>query len=239
MTAVERCFTEFVNVVQKLVVPAVERRRVNAYPDPGPAFSERLRGLGLVPERFYRGGMTFDPKRAEILMDEIDANPPRELLELGCGNTTAILCALGYKHGFNVTSLENHPDSIGYVNYLLEGLPFRNRTNILRCGFARHSYPDGERYWWYDVDLGKLGKTYDLVFVDGPMKSLVGRNGALPEVWPFLASGWRLFLDDAKVPKGKATLAEWQRYFPGIEVQPYEKVWGCLAKVTPQPGSTT
>ena len=170
----------------------------------------------------------------EIILREVANRPPARVLEVGAGNTTALLAALSAKYGFEVVSLENHIGTLGYVDYLLEGLPFRDRADIRCCGFARRHYADGTGYWWYDVDVATLGGLFDLVFVDGPMSRLVGRNGALPSVWKHLAAGWRLYLDDANRPHEKVALEEWRKHFPSIHVQMLsDDEWpGCLARIT-------
>ena len=108
---------------------------------------ERIRSLGLRPEKMYLGAMVHEPWRSELVMDDIERLPPREVIECGAGNSTTWLLALGARLGFEVTSLENHPDSIGYIKYLLEGTLLAQRFDTKPYGFARYRKPDGSGYW--------------------------------------------------------------------------------------------
>jgi SAM-dependent methyltransferase len=218
MSALDWSFTRIVNFVQKHVVPMMEKR-LPKYAEPDAAFVERIRALGLRPEKMYLGAMVHEPWRSGLVMDDIESSPPSQVIECGAGNSTTCLLALGAKLGFGLTSLENHPDSIAYIRYLLEETPFARSFNTDTCGFTRFYKPDGCTYWWYDVDLAKLGKTFDFVLVDGPMSTMVGRGGALYRLWDYLAPGARIYVDDANRPHERKIIAEWKRDFPAIDVQ--------------------
>ena len=165
-------------------------------------FVRRMQGLGIdMDEIGWRGAMTFLPYRAEVLISQIEIKPPKRLLEVGAGSSTLLFSALAHKYGFEVVSLENHGGSVEYVDSLLRDTPFSDHVNLQICNFRRRCYPDNKPYWWYAADLS--GEPFDFVFVDGPMSSLVGRNGALPEVMPFLSKDARLFLDDVNRPHEK------------------------------------
>lgn len=229
MLAIDWTFTHGVNFIQKHIVPLVEKR-IPQYPEPDASFVERLRALGLRPEKMYLGAMVHEPWRSEIVMDDIERTPPQQAIECGAGNSTTWLLALGAKYGFELTSLENHPDSISYIQYLLENTPLAEAFNTDPCGFTQFSKPDGNTYWWYDTDLSALGKTFDFVLVDGPMSTLVGRGGALYRLWDYLAPGARIYVDDANRPHETQMIAEWKRDFPSIDIQYPAKVLARIIK---------
>lgn len=187
-------------------------------------FQNRLIDLGLVPERLWWGPMTLSAGKAEVLLDEIERNPPKNLLEVGSGTSSAIFTAAGEKYGFDVLSLENYRPTVKYVEYLLSGLSCSRRITIQMCDLVRCKYANGEKYRWYNADLSSVAAPIEFVIIDGPMGSLVGRNGALPEIIPFLAEEHRIFLDDSDRKHERDCIKEWKRHYPELIVeQPNEK----------------
>jgi hypothetical protein len=162
--------------------------------------------------------MTMAPHKCEFLANEIESCPPRHVLEIGCGASTAVLAGLARKLGFTVLSLENHQGSVEYVEYLLQGLDCNDRVTIQKCGFVRSRYPSGKRYRWYDADLARAGCKFDFVVVDGPMKQLVGRDGFLPQIIPFLAQDHRIYIDDWRAMK-RIGVDEWAANYPEVRVE--------------------
>lgn len=189
-------------------------------------FQRQLRDLGLTPERLWWGLMTLFPRKAEFLLGEIEKHPPKRLLEVGCGTSTAIFAALAEKYEFTVLSLENHGGTIKYVQSILDGLPCSQRVTIQRCGFVQRSYANGDKYRWYDADLESGGTPFDFVLIDGPITKPVGRNGALPEIKPYLAKDHRIYLDDSEREHEKLCIQEWQRHCPGLIVETLDQCFG-------------
>jgi hypothetical protein len=194
-------------------------KRYPQYAPPNQEFVERMKVLGLRAEKMYLGPMIHSFSRSLIVMNDIEASPPHEVIECGAGNSTTWFLGLSKKYGFGLTSLENHPDSIRYIQYLLEGTPLSEHFHTSACGFTRFHKFSGGSYWWYDLDLDKLNKTFDFVFVDGPMSSMVGRGGALYRLWDYLAPGARIYVDDANRLHEQQMISEWKRDFPSIDVQ--------------------
>jgi hypothetical protein len=214
----EQAFSSVVNFMQRTVVQWVDSMRRPEREPPSAAFVDELRGLGIDASKLHWGPMTFLPYRAEYLVNEVIKRPPRAVLEVGAGLSTLLLAALGARYGFPVFSLENFPGSVGYVRHLLNGTGLDKHVHLQLCGLVRRRYPDGHPYWWYGADLAQAKTKFDFVFVDGPMKTLVGRNGALPEVAPFLADENRIYMDDSNMEGGKLCLREWKEYFPPLQI---------------------
>ena len=232
-TFVDSLFSLGVNLIQhtavKVGVMVKTKRHFRRRPGPTQDFQRRLQELGLVPERLWWGPMTFEPNKCQFLMAEIESQPPKRLLEVGSGTSTAVFAALAENYGFSVLSLENHGGTVKYVQSILEGLPCSKRVTIQKCDFVRRTYPNGEKYWWYNADLGSVGGLFDFVFIDGPMGTFVGRNGALPEIKGYLAEDHRIYLDDIKRPHERSCLEEWERHFPTLT---FEKCPGTLGRLT-------
>ena len=193
-------------------------------------FQKRLIDLGLAPERLWWGPMTLNAEKAGVILDEIERESPQNLLEVGCGTSSALFAAAGDKYDFDVLSLENYWPTVKYVEYLLDGLDCSHRLTIQICDFVRCKYTNGEKYRWYNADLNSINGPIDFVLIDGPMGSLVGRNGALPEIIPFLAEEHRIFLDDSTREHERKCMEEWQRHYSELIIE-YPNNCG-LAKIT-------
>jgi len=161
--------------------------------------------------------MTLFPWKAELLCKEIEANPPKRVIEAGAGSSSALFAALAEAYDFEVISLENDKNTVGYVEHLLEGTGLGDRLTIQLCQFKRMRYENGDSYRWYNAQLEE-DKPFDFGMVDGPMGRLVGRNGAIPALWSYLTPDFRLYLDDANRDHEKACVAEWQKHYPSLQV---------------------
>ncbi|SDW99990.1 class I SAM-dependent methyltransferase [Thiocapsa roseopersicina] len=222
-TAVERVFSTLVNWTQGNIFPlAIRKSRVDrrysvveAQPE---EWRQKLRDLGIPLEETFWGPMTLLPRRVSCIIDAIEATPPKAVLEIGSGSSTILLAALAAKHGFSIVSLENFKGSYERVKSLLAAIPRGSDVRLESVGFVRRRYPDQKRYWWYDVDLGRYDTDFDFVLIDGPSSTLVGRNGGLPEIAPYLSPNNRIYVDDATGTHGLACLSEWKRYFPNLQV---------------------
>jgi hypothetical protein len=179
----------------------------------------RLQDLGLDPQRFRWDQKTINYPVAKSLIEEIERSPPTCMLEVGCGNSTALFAALAERYDFPLLVLENYQPTIDYLARLLSGLRCARRVTIQKCAFSPHRYPNSpRRYRWYHADLAYPGKPFDFVFVDGPVASLVGRDGVLPQVLPYLASNYTFLIKDYTPPRPE--LAIWRQIYPQLVVQP-------------------
>jgi 16S rRNA G966 N2-methylase RsmD len=218
-TFIDSLFSTGVNLLQSTVVRVAVMIENNQHPERRPPPSQdlqrQLRELGLIPERFWWGPMTLHTEMCQFIIAEIESRPPKRLLEVGSGTSTAIFAVLAEKYDFSVLSLENHRKSIQYVQSILEGLPCSRRVTIQKCNFVREIYPSGKKYRCYDADLERAEGQFDFVFIDGPMESLVGRNGVLPLIIPYLSEDHRIYFDDVKRTE-RLCLEEWKRHFPNL-----------------------
>ncbi len=76
-------------------------------------------------------------------------------------------------------------------------------------------------YRWYDLSEVELSRHFDLVFCDGPRRSVSkGRRGLLPEMHPYFADGVTILLDDTHRRRERATLRRWQQRWK-LQVRTY------------------
>ncbi|GIX21837.1 MAG: hypothetical protein KatS3mg121_0620 [Gammaproteobacteria bacterium] len=219
---VDRCYDAAVAWVQRRLIQPLSGA---CRPRPWPAeLAARLRALGLDPERLQAGPFSLDAGAVAALIDEIEARPPRRVLEIGCGLSTVVLAALAARHGFSLLSLDNHADSVAALAAMSRGTPAAERLRLRICRLRRLRRPGLGAYAWFAVDLSADGP-FDFVFVDAPIAWLVGRQGVLPEIRPHLAAEHRVLLDDAQRGHERRCLARWSACLPAVLHQ--EAVPGC------------
>jgi predicted O-methyltransferase YrrM len=227
-TFIDRIFTVGTNILQSTIIKMRARSLIEKHahrmgPRANEDFSRQLELLGISSDSLWWGPMTLFPRKAQFLLSEIEKQPPKRLLEIGSGTSTSLFAALAVKHEFTMLSLENYKETIKYVQLALNKIPCENRVKLQLCGFIRGRYETGERYRWYDARLNANDGLFDFVFIDGPMSRIVGRNGALPEIKPFLAKKHWIYIDDYNRKHEKDCVAEWKRHYPDLIVEtPYE-----------------
>lgn len=174
----------------------------------------RLSELGLIPERLWWGPMTLTPWKAGAILDEIERLRPKQMIEVGAGTSTAILAAAAHRYGINFHSLENHQGTIDYIDSLIGDLECRESVTIQKCGFRWYRSRSGRPYRWYNADLSKLNGPLDLMLIDGPMGSLIGRSGALHATMCNEFKPHHVILDDCKRKHEMECVSEWIKDYP-------------------------
>ena len=217
----ERGYSRVVRLVQDTLVRRKVNRRLGTASkrEPDLELTQQLEELGLKPERLWWGPMTLFPWKAQALIEAVEKLQPRNVIEVGSGTSTALFGALAKKFDFNFLSLENHPGTVDYVRGLVEGCDFAGNINIQLCDFVKRVATNGRSYYWYDARFEE-SEQFDLVFVDGPMGRLVGRNGAIPALYPHLSPDFRLYLDDAQREHEAACIRQWQSLYPELVHEP-------------------
>lgn len=230
MTILDSTFSASVAFLQSHVIGRIVRLGRGPATAPPRSLLNKLTDLGLDAQRIWWGPMVLNPIKIEFMIEDVSRRPPKAVLEIGGGSSTAVFAALAHRYGFSVTTLENHALSVRYIHGLLAGLPADGCVDIVHAGFRRRRYVSGRRYWWYDVDLQALGRKFDYVLVNGPMSSLVGRNGAFPELYPYLTNDCRFYFDDYVRPHERRAVEEWIREYPTLRFQ-VEAVTKNMAKI--------
>ena len=70
----------------------------------------------------------------------------------------------------------------------------------------------------------------EFALIDGPPGKRYGRHGTFPHLWPHLADGFEVWLDDADRQHEQTIVADWQQRFP-IDVRRVDTAKG-LAVIT-------
>jgi hypothetical protein len=221
-TIFESMFTRSITLLQATAVRwsvHIQKRlysnRYSRWRDSAIELDARLKDLGLEPSRLWWGPMTLTPQKAVMILDQIERTRPECVLEVGAGTSTAILAAAASRYGFRLLSLENYEGTIEYVDWLVGDLPCSHALTIQKCGFRRYNTVSGRTYWWYNANLSMLERPVDLMVIDGPMSTFVGRNGAVHAAFPYLNHPNQVILDDCKRKHEKECVDEWVHDYPG------------------------
>lgn len=141
---------------------------------------------------------------------------PRSVIEFGSGLSTMIL-AEEIKQGNvgNVLSIDHNDRFPGYPRSLLSGHPAKSNIclSVSPLGLAAYAR---KLFAFYVLDKNTLKSNapYDLVIIDGPPYTFDSREAALYAVWPYLAVGGMVILDDAnRKDKEQVYLRNWKYHF--------------------------
>lgn len=152
---------------------------------------------------------------AELLERRMQSNPPKCALDVGSGRSTVIMA----RYADRVIALEHEN------RYVQESVRLLWRWVADRHWAVIHApirqFPFGP---WYDYDFQD---TFDFVLIDGPPQR-IGRQAGLPLIWPHLAEGFEIWLDDWNRAHEKQCVQEWQKRFP-IQI---EELSSTLLKIT-------
>lgn len=154
---------------------------------------------------------------AELLERRMQAHPPKLALDVGSGRSTVIMA----RYADQVIALEHDNQ---YVRETAETLMQSAQNQIWVVVYAPiKQFNAGP---WYDHDLRQDGP-FDFVLIDGPPLK-IGRQAGLRILWPHLAPGFEIWLDDWDRDHEKECVRNWQQHYP-IKV---EELSPTLVKIT-------
>lgn len=160
------------------------------------------------------GGWAATARTVLAIADEVQRAPgPVTILDCGSGAST-VLDALLLKHrgaGGHVYALDADPAYAEQTRGHLAAHGAEAFGSVVDAPLTDVSLPDGTAAPWYDLsglpDIGEI----DVLFVDGPVGTLVdhARYPAFPLLADRLADGALVVLDDTDRPEEKAIVRRW------------------------------
>ncbi len=189
---------------------------------PTPSSPQSVRGhrrltdrLGVAPDALPAGGNWYPEEDVlELLLDQIDAVRPRHVVSLGGGIAVAVIAkALGWDG--RVTMIEADPQVAAFTRDLLESLDVIDKARLIEAELGEY---DKHNMWYWTGVVADLPDQIDLLFIDGPghFAGRTPRWPAGPELFPRLAPGGIVVLDDGKRVKEKKALKRWSEDFPHL-----------------------
>lgn len=132
---------------------------------------------------------------------------PNLIVEAGSGQSTAVLA----RHARTI-SLEHVAIYAKESRHLAPSAEVRNAP-------LKTFHTLAGNFRWYDT---RLPDGIDFALIDGPPAERVGRQAALFALWPHLAPGWEIWLDDFDRAHEQDCLRIWADYFR-FTVEPVSK----------------
>lgn len=157
------------------------------------------------------------PSALVAVLNDVLLLERRTPVECGGGVSTILIARLLAELGRgHLDTLEHDPTWIAYLEGAL------TREGLSAWATVRHAplepHADGwDAPWYAAAVLTDLPPAIDLLLVDGPPAAEPGtehaRHAALPALWPRLADGATIVLDDLPRPGEQAVLARWEADF--------------------------
>ncbi|OPZ76069.1 MAG: hypothetical protein BWY79_01797 [Actinobacteria bacterium ADurb.Bin444] len=153
---------------------------------------------------------------------------PATVVELGTGVSTVVLgyCAecLGT---VRIVSVDHQDEYAASTQAMLKEHGLARQADV-RVGELKPVAVGEETFSWYDPSVFHGLDRIDLLIIDGPPVSEAAphaRFPALPVLYPRLAEGAVVLLDDAARTSEKESTTRWQAMFPDLQVEtmPLEK----------------
>lgn len=200
---------------------------------------EALQGLyvdldlrhSLPPTR----GWAASPDFLAELATHVRRERPCVVVECSSGASTLVLArSLQLNGGGKVYSLEHDPLYARQTRQQLAHHGLSEFAEVLDAPLCKVAL-DGQRYDWYDhavlPPMGPIG----MLVIDGPPQDSCtqARYPAGPLLFPRLAAGAAVFLDDAKRPAETRTVARWREAFPALIVDMRSCEKGCAVLRVP------
>ncbi len=170
--------------------------------------------LGLSRETLPNlGSWKADTALLTHIVDTIEAQEPKQVVELGCGASSLVIArALQLYGGGQLTSFDQHGDFVAATQRWLaeHGLDAELRHAPLV------EAPEGWPGYWYD--LSHLPASIDLLVIDGPPWTIHPHvRGAAETLFDRIAPGGVVLLDDAARPGERVIAKRWRKLWPQFD----------------------
>lgn len=192
---------------------------------------EALQGLylslglrrALPSTRGWAASPDFLQELAAHALDE----KPHCVVECSSGISTLVLARCMQMNGVGmVYSLEHDPVYARRTRRQLELHGLSAWAMVLDAPLTLQQFGSNKQAW-YDSSALPASTPIDMIVIDGPPQAVAdaARYPAGPVLFPRLAAGAMVFLDDAERPGEQAALERWAKEFPQLEIQtlPCEK----------------
>lgn len=169
--------------------------------------------LGLAPDALpHLGSWKADAGFLTLLVDQIEAQRPETVVELGAGASSLVAARALQRNGQGrLISCDQHA---GFVRATRQWLRDHGVEADLRATPFRRS-PGGWPGIWYDH--GTLPARIDLLVIDGPPWTIHPFvRGAAETLFDRLPVGGTVLLDDAARPGERVVAQRWRQRWPGI-----------------------
>ncbi|NGZ87102.1 class I SAM-dependent methyltransferase [Duganella aceris] len=166
---------------------------------------------------------------------------PRMVLECSSGTSTLVLARCLQLNGSGkLISLEHDTHYAHETREQLRRNGLQDWVQVLDAPLLTRELA-GESWPWYDLAALPAGLSIDLLVIDGPPQATrpLARYAAGPLLFPRLAAGAHVFLDDAARADEQVILQRWRREFPALDQFERTCEKGCAVLVAPDAVATS
>lgn len=174
-------------------------------------------------------GWAASPDFLLALVHEVQLSKPGTVLECSSGASTVVLARCLQQLGAGrVLSLEHDPHYGAQTRRELARHGLSGWAQVIDAPLCEHAL-DGENWTWYDIKNLPADLAIDLLVIDGPPQATrsLARYPAGPLLFPLLAAGATVYLDDAARPDEQAIVRRWQAAFPQLQLSTLACEKGC------------
>jgi predicted O-methyltransferase YrrM len=142
------------------------------------------------------GGASLSARALSCAIALVKAFDAKRLLELGSGSSTAAFAALCLTRDCSLDSVEHDERYLELTHALLRDTGVDGSVRVHHAAI-RVVRAGGYLGLGYDLRHTLPYGPFDFALIDGPPALGVGRFMTLPSIWPYLADGALVLLDDA------------------------------------------
>ena len=181
-----------------------------------------LQGIPFTPD--WSAGADF----LQIIVDACLSERPSLILECSSGLTSLMLARCCRMNGSGrLVSLE---DGEPYANNTRDYIDRYGLGDVATIAHAplQKIRVEGGDYLWYSTDQIP-DEPIQMLVIDGP-SGFIQKNSRYPALtllYPRLADGCRIYLDDAARPDERGIVKRWLALYPGLEERYVETERGC------------
>lgn len=160
---------------------------------------------------------TLNPHTTLHVINEIDINKRKSIVEFGSGFSTLAIAGFLKKYDIKATflSIEQNESWANYIQKKLTAMHCTDKIHLIKAPLAPSKYKWQDAQDWYNTEIiqENLPATVDLLLVDGPgadtQKSI--RYPAFPFLEERMEDSFSVFLDDTRRPAEKKIIEEWAK----------------------------
>ncbi|KAB8041580.1 class I SAM-dependent methyltransferase [Janthinobacterium aquaticum] len=174
-------------------------------------------------------GWAASPDFLLALVHEVQASKPRTVLECSSGASTVVLARCLQQLGAGrVLSLEHDVHFGAQTRRELARHGLSDWAQVIDAPLCEHAL-DGESWAWYDIKNLPADLVIDLLVIDGPPQSTrsLARYPAGPLLFPLLAAGAAVYLDDAARADEQTIVRRWRAAFAPLQLTMLACEKGC------------
>ncbi len=176
--------------------------------------AELLHRLDLADDALpHLGSWKADTRFLTHIVDAIEQLRPATVVELGCGASSLVIAkALSMFGGGRLISYDQHQEFVAATAHWLASQGVTADLRHAPLGLPPGDWPG---LWYQLIDLPT---DIGLLVIDGPAMgaSPAGRAAPPESLFPRLADGATILLDDAARPGERIVARRWRKRWPGI-----------------------